>query len=267
LDTMIAKAIKFIHYNPRREIDLLCILTREQITLQYKRTWLGIIWSLLNPLLLACIFYIAFTIVLKVKSEDFSLFLLAGLFPWTWFNSSVSASTVSLISNKSLIKKFPFPKPFLLISGILSEGVHFLFSLPIIILLGLYYGKSPGWIWLVGIPILLLTQFLVTLGVSLAVSVINVYFRDFQFVVNFGLTLLFWLTPIIYQLETVPEAYRPLFLYVNPLTSLIISWRELFLRNHIRWDLILLALLGSVVVLLLGVLIYQKFNKRVDELL
>jgi lipopolysaccharide transport system permease protein len=264
---MIAKAIKWFHYNPRREIDLLCILTQEQITLQYKRTWLGIIWSLLNPLLLACIFYIAFTIVLKVKSEDFSLFLLSGLFPWTWFNNSVSASTVSLISNKTLIKKFPFPKPFLLISGILSEGVHFLFSLPIIILLGLYYGKSPDWTWLVGIPILLLTQLLIILGVSLAVSVINVYFRDFQFVVNFWLTLLFWLTPIIYQLETVPEAYRPLFLYLNPLTSLIISWRELFLLNRIRWDLFLLALIGSFVVLLLGLLIYQKFNKRVDELL
>ena len=267
MDAVLAKAIKFIHYNPRREIDLLCILTQEQITLQYKRTWLGIIWSLLNPLLLACIFYIAFTIVLKVKSEEFSLFLLSGLFPWTWFNSSVSASTVSLISNKSLIKKFPFPKPFLLISGILSEGVHFLFSLPIILLLGWYYGKSPDWTWLVGIPILLLTQFVITLGVSLAVSVINVYFRDFQFVVNFVLNLLFWLTPIIYQFETIPEAYRPLFLYVNPLTSLIISWRELFLLNRIRWDLFLLALLGSFVVLLLGLLIYQKFNKRVDELL
>ena len=111
----------------RREIDLLWMLTQKQITLQYKRTWLGILWSLLNPLLLAFIFYIAFTVVLKFKSEEFSLFLLSGLFPWTWFTNSVSASTVSLISNKSLIKKFPFPKHFILISGILSECVHFLF--------------------------------------------------------------------------------------------------------------------------------------------
>jgi lipopolysaccharide transport system permease protein len=93
LRAVAAKAMNFIHYISRREIDLLCILTQEQITLQYKRTWLGIIWSLLNPLLLACIFYIAFTIVLKLKSEDFSLFLLSGLFPWTWFNNSVSGAT------------------------------------------------------------------------------------------------------------------------------------------------------------------------------
>jgi len=131
----------FIPHNLRREIDLLWMLTQKQITLQYKRTWLGIVWSLLNPLLLALIFYIAFTIVLRIKNEEFSLFLLSGLFPWTWFTNSISASTVSLISNKSLIKKFPFPKHFLIISGILSEGVHFLFSLPIIAFLAYYYGK------------------------------------------------------------------------------------------------------------------------------
>jgi ABC-type polysaccharide/polyol phosphate export permease len=85
--------------------------------------------------------------------------------------------------------------------------------------------------------------------------------------VNFFLHLLFWLTPVVYQFETVPEAYRPLFLYANPLTSLIVSWRELFLLNHLRWESFLLAFLGAFVVLLLGLLIYQKLNKRVDEFL
>ena len=114
--------MRVVRHSLRREIDLLSILTYKQITLQYKRTWLGILWSLLNPLLLALIFYIAFTVVLRIKNEEFSLFLLSGLFPWTWFTNSVSASTVSLIGNRSLIKKFPFPKHFLLVSGILSES-------------------------------------------------------------------------------------------------------------------------------------------------
>jgi lipopolysaccharide transport system permease protein len=218
-------------------------------------------------LLLALIFYIPFTVVLKIKTEAFSLFLLSGLFPWTWFSNSVSASTVSLISNKSLIKKFPFPKPFLLVSGILSEGVHFLFSLPIITLLAYYYGKSPDWIWLVGIPILLMTQFLTTLGVSFAVSVINVHFRDFQFIVNFLLNLLFWVTPIIYQFDTIPAAYRFIFMYFNPMTSLIVSWRDLFISNAIHGRWLVTAILASGVVLILGLLIFRKFNQRVDEVL
>ncbi len=259
--------MEFIQHHLQREIDLLWMITQKQITLQYKRTYLGVLWSLLNPLLLALIFYIAFTIVLRIKKEDFSLFLLSGLFPWTWFANSVSASTVSLISNKGLLKKFPFPKHFLLAAGIFSESVHFLFSIPIILFLAFYYGKTPGLIWFVGIPILLVIQFAITLGVSLAVSVINVYFRDFQFIVTFLLNLLFWLTPILYQFETVPEAYRFLFMYFNPLTSLIISWRDLFMLNVIRWNWLATSVVGSATVLVLGFLIFHKLNRRIDEIL
>ena len=259
--------MELIHRHLRREIDLLWMLTQKQITLQYKRTYLGILWSLLNPLLFALILYIAFTIVLAIKKEDFSLFLLSGLFPWTWFSNSVSASTVSLIANKGLIKKFPFPKHFLLSAGILSESVHFLVSIPIILLLAYYYGKSASILWLVGIPMLFITQFIITMGVSFAVSIINVYFRDFQFIVSFLLNLLFWLTPIIYQFETIPERYRFLFLYFNPLTSLIGSWRELFMLNTIRWNWLTMAVLGSIVIFIFGLLIFQRFNRRLDEIL
>ena len=256
-----------IHYNLRRNIDLLWLLTRKETTLQYKRTFLGIFWSLLNPLLLALIFYVAFVVVLRIEKKDFPLFLLAALFPWTWFSSSINASTVSLVANKSLIKKFPFPKHFLLTAGVLSQGVHFLFSLPIIIFLVYSYGKTAHAIWLLGIPLLLSIQFLMTVGVSLAVSVINVYFMDFQFIVAFLLNLFFWVTPIIYQLDTIPAAYRPLSLYANPLTPLMSSWRELFLSNKIHWNWIAAAFLSSLVVFFAGLAIFRRLNRRLDEVI
>jgi lipopolysaccharide transport system permease protein len=242
--------MELIHRNLRRDIDLLWILTQKEITLQYKRTTLGILWSLLNPLLLALVLYVAFTIILKVQMKDFSLFILSALFPWTWFANSVSASTVSLIANKSLIKKFPFPTHFLLIANVLSQGVHFLFSLPII-----------------GIPILLVIQFIITIGTSLAVSVINVYFMDFQFIVAFLLSLLFWVTPIVYQFDIVPEAYRFWFMYINPLTSLMSSWRELFMSNSIHWSWLSIAILGSLVIFFAGLFIFRRLSKRVDEVI
>ncbi|MGQ9778210.1 MAG: ABC transporter permease, partial [Thermodesulfobacteriota bacterium] len=192
-----------ISYNLKREIDLLLILTQNEITLQYKRTSLGILWSILNPLLLALVLYIAFTMILKVQIKEFPLFILSALFPWTWFANSVNSATVSLISNKSIIKKFPFPIHFLLIANILSQGVHFLCSLPIVAFLVYYYGKSINLIWLIGIPLLLFIQFIITLGACLAVSVINVYFLDFQFIVAFILNLLFWVTPIVYNFNIV----------------------------------------------------------------
>jgi lipopolysaccharide transport system permease protein len=259
--------MKLNHYNLRREVDLLWILTQREVTLQYKRTVLGIFWSLLNPLLLALVFYIAFTVVLRVKTDDFPLFLLSGLFPWTWFSNSVSASTVSLNTNKSLIKKFPFPKHFLLIANVISQGVHFLFSLPIIAILAYYYGRTLGPSWLIGIPILLIIQFVITLGASLTVSVISVYFYDFQFIVTFLLTMLFWVTPIIYQFNAVPEAYRFWFMYLNPLTPLMSSWRELFMLNAIHWGWLSLASLGSLGIFCAGLFIFRKLSKRVDEIL
>jgi len=251
----------------QRKIDLLWILTRKEIILQYKRTSLGIFWSLLNPLLLAFVFYIAFNIILGVQIQNFPLFILSALFPWTWFSTSVSASTVSLISNKSLVKKFLFPKHYLLMASVLSQGIHFVFSLPIIIILVYIYGKHVDIIWLIGIPVLLIIQFIITIGLSLAVSVINVYFMDFQFIVAFLLQVLFWITPIVYKFDNIPEIYRILFLYVNPLTPLMSSWRELFMSNTIYWNWVGIALLGSIVILFLGLLVFRRLSKRIDEVI
>ena len=96
-------------------------------------------------------------------------------------------------------------------------------------------------VWLIGIPLLSLIQFVMTLGASMAVSTINVYFMDFQFIVAFLLNLFFWMTPIIYELQAVPEAYRSLFMYLNPMTSLISLWRVLFMSNtlDLEWDMFL----------------------------
>ena len=259
--------MKLDYENLRRKMDLVWILTRKEIILQYKRTSLGILWSLLNPILLAFVFYIAFSVILGIRVRNFPLFILSALFPWTWFSTSVSASTVSLISNKNLVKKFPFPKHYLLLASVFSQGVHFLFSIPIIIFLVYLYNKSVGPIWFIGVPILLLIQFAMTIGISLPVSVINVYFMDFQFVVAFLLQVLFWVTPIVYRFDTIPEAYRILFLYMNPMTPLMNSWRELFMSNTIYWNSIAIASFGSLVIFFIGLLIYRKLGKRIDEVI
>ena len=259
--------MKIDHNKVKRKIDLLWILTRKETILQYKRTSLGILWSLLNPLLLAFVFYIAFNIILGVQILNFTLFILSALFPWTWFATSVSASTVSLNSNRSLVKKFLFPKHYLLVASVLSQSVHFVFSLPIIIILVYIYGKHVDIIWFVGIPILLVIQFIITIGLSLAVSVINVYFMDFQFIVAFLLQVLFWITPIVYKFDDIPEIYRSLFLYVNPMAPLMSSWRELFMSNRIYWNWVGITLLQAIAIFFLGLFIFRRLSKRIDEVL
>src|SRR3990170_8283832 len=117
----------------RRKRDLLWLLTKKEITLKYKRTFLGILWSLFNPILFALVLFIAFKIFMRIQMENYIFFLLAALFPWNWFSASIIMSTGTFIGNVSLIKKVIFPRHFLVIATVLAQLVNLLFAMPIIV--------------------------------------------------------------------------------------------------------------------------------------
>lgn len=250
----------------RQQIDLLKILVKKEITLKYKRTYLGFLWSLLNPLLTALVLFIAFRIFMRFEMENYTLFLLAAIFPWSWFSASVTMSTNTLTGNIALIKKVLFPKHFLILATIIGQLVNLIFALPILLVFVYYYGKAPALNWLYGIPLLIVVQFIVTYGVALVISMVNAFFRDMEYIINVSVGMLFWMTPIIYPLEAVPEKYRVL-LVINPVTYLIQSWRDIFLNNTINWHNISISLVTAVVVLLAGTFIFSRLNRRLDEVL
>jgi lipopolysaccharide transport system permease protein len=255
-----------VNRKTRQQLDLLKLLVKKEIILRYKRTYLGFLWSLLNPLLTGFVLFIAFKIFMRFQMEDYTLFLLAALFPWTWFSVSVSMSTNTLISNISLIKKVVFPKHFLLLATVVAQLVNFVFSLPILLVLVYSYGKVPTWNWLVAMPLLIAVQFVVCYGLGLMVSMVNAFFRDMEHIINVLLSLLFWMTPILYPLEAVPEKYR-VYLSLNPATYLIQSWRDIFFSNRINWDYIFISMLTATVVLLAGSLVFKRLDRRLDEVL
>lgn len=250
----------------RQRLDLLRLLIKKEITLRYKRTYLGFLWSLLNPLLTGLVLFIAFSVFMRFEMENFALFLMAALFPWTWFAASVTMSANTLTGNVSLIKRVIFPKHFLLLATITAQLVNFIFSLPVLIGLALYFGQAPTLSWLIGIPVLAAVQFAVIYGLALIVSVANAYFRDLEYLVTVLISLLFWMTPIIYPLEMVPEGARA-FLLMNPMTYLIQAWRELFLNSTLNWNYIAISLITAAVVLLAGLLVFSKLDSRLDEVL
>ena len=249
-----------------RKKDLLWLLTKKEITLKYKRTMLGIFWSLLNPILLAIIFFIAFKIFMRIQMENYTFFLLSALFPWNWFSASIIISTSVLIGNVSLIKRMRFPRHFLIIAAILAQLVNLLFAIPIIIGFSYFYGNGPGVNWLLIVPILIVLQFIATMGICLCISIINAYFRDMEYIVGVAISMLFWLTPIIYPLNIVPEAYR-IYLVLNPLMYLITAWRDIFMSNSFDWGNIGIAFGSSLVFLLLGLFLFQRLGKRLDEVI
>lgn len=252
--------------NLRQQSDLLWLLIKKEITLKYKRTYLGMLWSLLNPILTAIVLFIAFKIIMRFEMENYTLFLLSALFPWTWFSASITMSTTTLTGNISLIKKVLFPKHFLIIATVVGQLINLIFAIPILVALVYYYGKTPSLNWFLGIPLLILIQFIVTMGLSLFLSMINAFFRDMEYIIGVTINMLFWMTPIIYPAEAVPEEYR-VYLTINPISYLISGWRDIFLFNTIRWSNIGLSLIVAMTFFLIGWWAYRAFDKRIDEVL
>ena len=245
-------------------IDLIQVLTLKEIKVRYKNSILGYLWSILNPLSLALVFYFAFKFVMKIKIENFALFLICGLFPWQWFSNSISASAGFLLANASLIKKVNFPKCFIPLSGVLNDTFHFLASLPVIFGFLFLYHFYPTFTWIYGIPLMILPQLLITYGGALIVSSVNLFFRDLERLIIIALNIIFYLTPIIYDISFVPERYRKFFL-INPLYGIIENWRNIFMKGYIDWELYLISLIQAIFICLTGLFIFNKLSYRFAE--
>jgi len=146
--------------------DLLFELTKKEIKVRYKNSYLGYLWSIANPLMLALIFYFVFKIVTKVQMKDYTLFMISGLFVWQWINNSIMMGTNLYISNASLIKKVNFPRNILALALILSEGFNFVLSIPVIIFFLLIYGKFISLNWII-IPVYLIITGILVYSLSL----------------------------------------------------------------------------------------------------
>ena len=246
--------------------DLVVVLTQKELKVRYKRSFLGYLWSIANPLALALVFFVAFKIFMKIPIENYTLFLIAGLFPWQWFLNSVNSSAMVLIGNATLIKKMHFRHDVLIVATILNDMLHFILSIPVIILFLFIYGMKPSAVWFVGIPVLLIIQFIITMGFSLAISAINLFFRDIERIVFIFTSLMFYMTPIIYSEEMVPSEYKTLILS-NPLSILLISWRNLLMRGVLDVKDSALAFIYSVIVFAIGYFIYRRLKWRFAEVL
>lgn len=250
----------------RRMLDLFLMLAEKEITLKYKRTYLGFIWSLLNPLLTALVLLIAFKVFMRFEMKNYTLFILSAMFPWNWFSLSVIMATNSLTANASLIKKVIFPKQLLIFAIITGQLATLIFSFPILILLLIYYGKAPAWNWVYVIPVLIAIQFMATAGVAKALAVINAFFRDVEHITGVCLNMLFWMTPIIYPIESIPEKYRIIML-LNPMMYLIQSWRDVIMGNPINKGYLAIAFVTAALFYAAGTAVFNIMSKKIDEVL
>ncbi|CCG87690.1 ABC transporter permease [Erwinia piriflorinigrans] len=246
--------------------DLVTVITQKELKVRYKSSFFGYLWSIANPLLFAMIYFFIFKLVMRVQIPNYTVFIITGLFPWQWFASSAGNSLFSFLSNAQIIKKTVFPRSVIPFSNVLMECLHFLCTIPVIIVFLYVYDMRPSLVWLWGIPLIGLAQIILMFGISLMFSTLNLFFRDLERFVTLGIMLLFYCTPILYSAEMIPQQYSWLVEY-NPFASMIMSWRELFMQNTLNYTLVGELYAYSAIFLLIGSFIFNKLKHRFAEIL
>lgn len=247
-------------------LDLLYVMTAKDLKVRYKSSVLGYLWSVANPLLFAMIYFFIFKMIMRVQIPDYTLFIITGLFPWQWFAGSVTTSLFSFLSNAQIIKKTVFPRSVIPLSNVMMEGFHFLCTIPVIIVFMLVYHRIPSLNWLWGIPLIAIGQIILSFGLSLFLSTLNLFFRDLERFVSLGIMLMFYCTPILYNSEMIPEKYQWITQY-SPLAWMITGWRDLLMNNVINYPVIAEFYLASAVIMILGVMVFNKLKFRFAEIL
>jgi len=245
--------------------DLLAVLTRKELILRYRGTILGALWSLANPIAFALVLHFAIKRVLRIDIDNYALFILAALFCWQSVSNSLSASASAFTANSRLIRKFYFPRYMLCVAIVSVDLIHFSITIPVYSAFRVLYGLAPvSATWIVGIPTLLVIQSLLVLSAVLVISTMNAILRDIGQLVQVGLLLLFYTTPILYPLSMVPERMHWVVM-ANPLAPLMVSWRALLLDGVLS-PYCALAGAYAVISLLLSVALYRRFSWRLPEL-
>jgi lipopolysaccharide transport system permease protein len=246
--------------------DLLLVLLRKELIVRYKGSLLGFLWSVLNPLASAYIFYLVFGVYMRFNVPHFLVALLAALFPWQWFTNCVGEGPHTFLANPTLVKKIAFPRQAIPLVMNLQHMVHFFLALPVYLCFMLADGLYPGWIWLGGIPLLAALTLASIYGLCLLFGSINLFFKDIGNLVSILLQIAFFAAPIMYTLSIVPPEYHWCF-KANPLAPLFICWRSLLMDNAFNTDFLPFAAGYALLFLLIGGLVFRLLQRRFAEVM
>jgi len=216
----------------RQYRHLLRNLVLKDLKLKYRGSVVGFLWSLANPLLMAVVYTFAFTKILRVGSEGFVFYLMLGLLAWTFFASSAAMSTGAIADNGGLVKSVSFPRAILPIATVLFNLAQYVLTVLVILPVIMAYSAVPPAPPMLLFPVFVALQALFTIGVALILATATTFFRDVRHLVEVALAVLFWTTPIVYEVGTLPSSLRQLIL-LSPLSPFVAAYQEIFYYR--RW--------------------------------
>lgn len=245
--------------------ELLKNLVLKDLKVKYRDSVLGFLWSLANPLLLILVYSFVFGHMLRGGPPNFAYFLMVGILPWNFFAQSLMMSTGSILDNGNLIRKVALPLEVFPVATVLFNLAQYLLALIVFFPMAFLFFKVPfAWSWINFLPLLVL-QIIFTLGLCFILSTATVFYRDVRHFTEILLMLLFWLTPIVYDIQAVPPSLRTV-LYMNPLSCFILAYQDALYHNIFSSpERFLSVVLLSFLSFVLGYFLFVIFKVRFPE--
>jgi len=249
-----------------RTLDVLRELVSRDFKLRYKRSLLGIAWSLLVPIAQLVVLYQVFHKILPLNVPHYTTFLFTGILPWTWLQTSLLAGTGAIVDNRELVKQVGFPVGILPAITVVSQLIHFLLALPILFAF-LWLDGYRLTFALLALPLVILIQFILIVSLTYIVATLQVKFRDIQYLLGIALFLVFYLTPVFYEAKNLPSDIRAIF-RLNPMAALLDAYRAIFMDGHLPAGRPLITLsVASLAILSVGYTVFMRAREQfVEEL-
>ena len=244
---------------------ILLLLIGRDLKVRYAGSVLGYVWSVLDPLMMSLVYFFVFTRLFPrgtLSDEPYMVFLLCGQLPWQWFNNGVTTASRALITEAQMVQSTNVPRELWIIRNIASNGVQYLFSLPVLAAFAMAYGKAPH-VQIVLMPLAIALQAVLLTGIGLVLAPLTVLVRDVERVVRIVLRLLFYVSPVLYSLHLKrAEKLRDVFQF-NPMTGILSLYRAAFFPHEFDGRFVLCAVVISFGILVLGFFVFARLERAV----
>ncbi len=251
--------------------SVLATLVVRDLRIRYAQSVLGYVWTVLDPLLMSLIYFVVFVYIFKrgdLGHQPYFLFLIVGLLAWQWFSTVLTDTSRALTGEAKLVRSTNLPREIWVVRVVLSKGVEYLLSLPVLLAFLLFYlvrGEAHLNAWLLLFPVAVALQAVALLGFGLVLAPLTVLVTDMQRVVRIVLRMLFYATPVIYATHLVPAPYDKI-TWLNPMTGILEMMRAGFFEHDrlpIVWGSVVTAVVVSFVMLLVGVAVFRRLERAV----
>lgn len=244
---------------------MIASLVKRDLRGRYKGSVLGFLWTFLNPLFQLIVYTVVFSFILPSGIEKYYLYLFVALVPWLFFSTALTGGSSCIIVQKDLIKKIYFPRLVLPVSFVISQFINMLLTFIVIFIVIIISGIGINFIALTYLPVIMLVEFILALGIVTLVSAITVYLKDLEYILGIVSMAWMYMTPILYDITLIPEKFRSLYM-LNPMTPIIIAYRDvLYYKKIPEIETLGLGIILGIVVLVIGIFAFKKLNKRFAE--